>query len=311
MANQEQHVPVLSAEVLSGLAIIPDGIYIDATFGRGGHSVQILERLGPEGRLMAIDQDPSAVAAAQFRPFLDEPRFMIMSASFAELSALAKEQGWMGKVNGILMDLGVSSPQLDDAARGFSFRLEGPLDMRMNPQSKMSAADWLNSAEPSEIARVLREYGEERFSKRIAGAIVKARLLKPLATTSELASIIVSAVPVREPNKHPATRSFQAIRIYINQELEVLQRALEQCLEVLSIKGRLAVISFHSLEDRLVKQFMQRHSQGDIPFRIPLREQQIIRRLRIVERLIRPSEEEVSANPRARSARLRIAEKLA
>lgn len=310
MKMDDDHQPVMSTEVLSGLAIVADGYYIDCTFGRGGHSAQILQKLGPKGRLMAIDQDPSAIRVAQSAPFINEPRFIIKFASFKNLLNLVKEQGWIGQVNGVLMDLGVSSPQLDNPTRGFSFRLEGPLDMRMNPQVGESAATWLNQADADEIAQVLREYGEERFSRRIAHAIVNARQEKPLTTTVQLAEIITKAVPFREPNKHPATRSFQAIRIFINQELEVLSEALNQSLELLKVGGRLVVISFHSLEDRIVKHFMQQHAQGDVPIKIPLRDHQIIRRLRIVSRLIRPSLTEIHINPRARSARLRIAEKL-
>lgn len=304
------HQPVLMAEILEGLAIRRDGFYIDGTFGRGGHSAQILQRLGPNGRLLAIDQDPAALSAAQQPPFVNDARFLMKSASFAQMGEIVNEQGWMGKVNGVLLDLGVSSPQLDDPIRGFSFRQTGPLDMRMNPQRGMDAATWLNSAEEREITEVIREYGEERFARRIARAIVAARAQKPLSTTTELADIIDKAVPFREPNKHPATRSFQAIRIFINQELTVLGQCLGQCLDVLAIGGRLAVISFHSLEDRIVKQFMQEQARGDAPFRLPLRDAQIMRRLRLVSRLIRPSMAETNSNPRARSARLRIAEKL-
>lgn len=305
------HQPVLSAEVLTGLAIIPDGLYIDATFGRGGHSAQILQQLGSKGRLMAIDQDPAAIAAAKEGGFLSDPRFIIRFASFADLSGLVQEQGWMGKVNGLLLDLGVSSPQLDDPARGFSFRKSGPLDMRMNPEQGISAAAWLNSARENEIAKVLQDYGEERFARRIARAIVEARREKPFTTTQALADLIAEAVPFREPDKHPATRSFQGIRIFINQELEALRACLAQCLDVLAAGGRLVVISFHSLEDRLVKEFMQQEVRGDAPSKLPLRDHQMIRRLRIVSRLVRPTSAEIDINPRARSARLRIAEKLA
>jgi 16S rRNA (cytosine1402-N4)-methyltransferase len=304
------HRPVLCTEVIAGLAIAPNGYYVDATFGRGGHSELILQHLGPEGRLLAIDQDPAAVATAQRQPFLNDARFTIKSASFASLANLIEEQGWMGKVNGVLMDLGVSSPQLDDAARGFSFRQSGPLDMRMNPTRGESAADWLNRAGESEIAQVLREYGEERFSRRIARAIVASRRDRPLTDTLQLAALIADAAPVYEPNKHPATRSFQAIRIFINQELTALRAALSQCLNILAAGGRLVVISFHSLEDRIVKQFMQQQVQGDAPDKLPLREAQRMRRLKLVERLIRPAEAEIVLNPRARSARLRIAEKI-
>lgn len=306
----EVHQPVLCVEVIAGLAIEPNGYYIDATFGRGGHSALILASLGPEGRLLAIDQDPSAIAAAQFQPFLNDARFTIESASFTELTELVMERDWMGKVSGVLMDLGVSSPQLDDPARGFSFRQAGPLDMRMNPNRGISAADWLNKAGETEIAQVLREYGEENFSRRIARAIINIRQEKPLTTTVELANLIVAAVPFHEPNKHPATRSFQAIRIFINQELTALSTALKQCLPILKVGGRLAVISFHSLEDRIVKQFMQAQARGDAPDKLPLRDSQIVRRLRLVSRLIRPTAAEIELNPRARSARLRIAEKI-
>lgn len=310
MINTQTHQPVLCAEVMMGLSINPSGYYVDATFGRGGHSALILKSLGPLGRLLAIDQDPSAIAMAESEPFSKDSRFTIQSASFAHLGELVAEQGWTGKVSGVLLDLGVSSPQLDDPARGFSFRQSGPLDMRMNPERGKSAADWLNHAEETEIAEVLREYGEERFSRRIARAIVTARQQKPLSTTLELAALINDAVSFHEPNKHPATRSFQAIRIFINQELTSLTTCLSQCLPILKVGGRLVVISFHSLEDRIVKQFMQEEARGDAPDKLPLREDQIIRRLRLVSRLIRPTATETNSNPRARSARLRIAEKI-
>lgn len=309
MAHQA-HQSVMNAAVMTGLAVDPQGFYIDGTFGRGGHSALILASLGPEGRLLAIDQDPSAIAAAQSRPFLNDPRFSIRQASFAQLAEITAVQGWMGKVSGVLLDLGVSSPQLDDPQRGFSFRHSGPLDMRMNPEQGMSAAQWLNQAEETAIVQVLRDYGEENFARRIARAIIAVRKVKPLATTGELAALIADAVPVHEPNKHPATRSFQAIRIFINQELMALQAALTQCVSVLKTGGRLVVISFHSLEDRIVKQFMQTQARGDAPDKLPLRETQIVRRFRLVSRLIRPAAAEIDNNPRARSARLRIAEKL-
>jgi len=305
------HKPVLSAEVMTGLAIIPGGYYMDCTFGRGGHSALILEKLGPEGRLLAIDLDPSAMAAAKAQPFASDPRFIFKTASFGDLTALVNEQGWMGKVSGILLDLGVSSPQLDDPLRGFSFRQEGPLDMRMDPQRGMSAAEWINQAEESEIAKVLRDYGEENFSRRIARSIVAQRKANPITTTTQLSKLIANAVPFHEPNKHPATRSFQAIRIFINEELDVLESCLAQCLPVLKVGGRLAVISFHSLEDRIVKHFMQQHARSHLLDKLPLREHQIVRRLRLINRLIRPTVVEIDRNPRARSARLRIAEKLA
>jgi 16S rRNA (cytosine1402-N4)-methyltransferase len=304
------HQPVLSTEVIDGLAIAPDGYYIDATFGRGGHSALILKRLGPQGRLLAVDQDPTAIAVAQGQPFQGDARFTVRWASFVELATIAAELGWVGKVNGILLDLGVSSPQLDDPTRGFSFREAGPLDMRMNPTRGLSAAAWLKQASASEIAQVLREYGEERFARRIAQAIVACRQVEPLTTTVALAQVISEAVPFHEPGKHPATRSFQAIRIFINQELAALRDCLAQCLPLLKRGGRLVVISFHSLEDGIVKGFMQQQSRAEAPDKLPLREDQRVRRLRIVNRLIRPTAAEIALNPRARSARLRIAEKL-
>jgi 16S rRNA (cytosine1402-N4)-methyltransferase len=311
MRTPGSHQPVLSEEVVRGLNIVSDGYYVDATFGRGGHSALILNNLGQNGRLLAIDQDPAAIEAAQKAPFKNDPRFKIKFASFADLSIIVAEMGWMNKVNGLLMDLGVSSPQLDDPERGFSFSQKGPLDMRMNPQRGLSAANWLNQAKEGEIAEVIKTYGEERFAKRIAAAIVSQRKIKPLADTQELAELISRCVPAYEPGKHPATRSFQAIRIFINQELSALQSALAQSLDVLKTGGRLVVMSFHSLEDHIVKNFMQTQSLGNLPDKLPLREKDIVRRLRVVSRLIRPEAEEINRNPRARSARLRIAEKLA
>ncbi len=307
----DEHQSVLSEEVIVGLAIEPSGFYVDATFGRGGHSGLILKNLGPEGRLLAVDQDPAAKVAAQREPFSNDSRFIFKSASFADLQGLLMELGWLGKVSGLLLDLGVSSPQLDDPARGFSFRHSGPLDMRMNPSRGQTAAQWLNHAQENQIVQVLQEYGEERFARRIAREIVAARRNKPFTETLELAEVIANAVPFREPNKHPATRSFQAIRIFINQELTALQTCLSQCLSILKIGGRLAVISFHSLEDGIVKQFIQEQARGDAPDKLPLTEAQIVRRLRIINRLIKPSAAEIDKNPRARSARLRIAEKMA
>ncbi len=310
MKTQQEHIPVLTEEVITGLNIVEDGYYVDATFGRGGHSALILEKLGSQGRLLAIDQDPAAIAAAEVMVCKKDPRFTLKLASFTELGTILAEQGWQGKVNGLLMDLGVSSPQLDNPERGFSFTRSGPLDMRMNPTQGITAAQWLNHAKSEEIAQVIREYGEERFARRIAVAIVKQRQINPLATTSELAELIARTVPVYEKGKHPATRSFQAIRIFINHELNALQSALMQSVEILKAGGRLVVISFHSLEDKIVKKFMQEQSQGNLPHKLPLREKEIIRNLRVVNRLVRPGSAEINLNPRARSARLRIAEKL-
>ncbi|MCH9644335.1 MAG: 16S rRNA (cytosine(1402)-N(4))-methyltransferase RsmH [Gammaproteobacteria bacterium] len=304
------HQPVLFEEAITGLAIKPDGIYVDATFGRGGHSFGILRQLGTNGRLIALDKDPEAIEVAKRTPFLD-PRFCIEHASFAELKDVAMQHEIVGKIDGVLLDAGVSSPQLDDPARGFSFTKEGPLDMRMNTQQGMDAATWVSQASADDISRVLKHYGEERYSRRIANAIVTAREEKHITTTTQLADIIANACPQRELHKHPATRSFQAIRIYINNELEDLTNCLEQTIDVLSVRGRMSVISFHSLEDRIVKQFIQKHSQGDpYPSNFPIKDVDLPRRMRKIGRLIRPTAKEVAENPRARSARLRIAEKI-
>lgn len=305
-----EHLPVLYKESLDGLAIKPDGIYIDATFGRGGHSLGILQQLGPDGRLIAFDKDPEAIKHAKQGPFLDA-RFSIEHVSFAKLQERIEERGLVGKISGVLMDLGVSSPQLDDPLRGFSFTREGPLDMRMNPQLGMSAADWLQNAESQEISRVLRVYGEERFSNRIARAIVAAREEKPLTTTKQLADLIAASVPSHEFKKHPATRSFQGIRIFINGELEELKDGLLQVLEVLSVSGRMSVISFHSLEDRIVKRFIEKEAKGDpFPANFPVKEVDLKRRLRKIGGLVRPGDDEINNNARSRSGRLRIAEKI-
>lgn len=306
-----QHESVLLREAIASLAIKESGIYVDATFGRGGHSQAILERLGPQGRLLAIDLDPEAIAVAKKAPFLSDTRFEIEQASFSALEALVSKRGWLGKVDGVLLDLGVSSPQLDDPMRGFSFLRDGPLDMRMNPSQGVDAMTWINQAEANDIANVLYQYGEERFSRRIARAIVSARETTPIETTAQLAKIIEKANPKKEKHKHPATRSFQAIRIFINQELAALTQCLPQVLEVLSVGGRMCVISFHSLEDRIVKQFIQREAVGDVyPPHFPIPHDQLKRRLHIVGKSIQASEAELQRNPRARSARLRVAEKL-
>lgn len=306
------HRPVLAKEVIDGLAIKPNGKYIDATFGRGGHSRAILNCLGPEGRLIALDQDPEAIKVAKSPPFSDDSRFSIEYASFAALYAAMEKRHWIAGVDGILADLGVSSPQLDDPNRGFSFMKEGPLDMRMDPNTGIDAATWLNQASAEEIAKILREYGEEKFSRRIANAIVKFRTQKPITTTRQLANLIAESVPFKERHKHPATRSFQAIRIFINDELGALKKLLTQSLEVLKSGGRICVISFHSLEDRIVKQFIQREAIGkQHPPGLPIRDADIQRRLKKIGGLIKPSQSEIATNPRARSARLRIAEKIA
>jgi len=306
-----EHVPVLLQEVLAGLALRPDGKYVDATFGRGGHSEKILQQLGEQGRLLVMDKDPEAIHMAK-QKFAQEKRVTIVHASFDHLQQAVQALGWEGDVNGILMDLGVSSPQLDKAERGFSFTREGPLDMRMNPQQGMDAASWINSASREDIAQVLREYGEERHAWRIAGGICEAREITPFETTTQLANCIKQVSPTRETRIHPATRAFQAIRIFINKELDELKNILEQCVDVMSLQGRMCIISFHSLEDRLVKRFIRSQSQGEAyPSHLPIKEKDIHRRLRRIGKMIKPSAAEIEMNPRARSACLRIAEKLA
>jgi len=310
MGVNHGHQPVLLAEVLEGLRIRADGIYVDGTFGRGGHAGAILAELGPHGRLLAMDRDPDAVQSAH-RQFGDDPRFEIEQGAFTMLSRLVSQRKLTGRVNGMLLDLGVSSPQLDDARRGFSFMDDGPLDMRMDPGSGISAAQWLAQAGEREISDVLFEFGEERHARRIARAIVRAREAAPLHTTRQLAEIIAAAVPQREPHKHPATRSFQAIRIFINRELEELQSVLEQAPDILAHEGRLEVISFHSLEDRIVKRFIRDEHRGEQPPPgLPVAGAPHAPRLRPVGKAIRPGHEEIAANPRARSAVLRIAERL-
>jgi len=305
------HKPVLFDEVLAALAIRADGIYIDGTFGRGGHAGAVLEQLGPQGRLLGLDKDPQAVAEAE-RRFGADARFAIERGSFAQLGQHVKQRGWQGKVNGILLDLGVSSPQLDDASRGFSFRNDGDLDMRMDPQQGRSAAQWLAGASEREIADVLYQYGEERHSRRIARAIVGARKEAPITRTAQLAEIIRAAHPSWEPGRDPATKSFQGIRIFINAELEDLRECLPQALAALAPGGRLAVISFHSLEDRIVKRFMRDEARGDLfPPDLPVPQSALNPRLRVIGKAIRAGEREVAENPRARSAVLRVAERLA
>jgi 16S rRNA (cytosine1402-N4)-methyltransferase len=306
VAAQDSHRTVLLKEAVDALAIRADGDYVDATFGRGGHSRLILDRLGPRGRLIALDRDPEAVAAATK---INDARFSVVHASFAELAGVLDRLGLEG-VDGVLLDLGVSSPQLDDAARGFSFRRDGPLDMRMDTSRGQTAAQWLDTAGEAEIREVIRDYGEERFAKQIAKAIVAARQRGPVASTGQLADIVGAAVRTREKNKDPATRTFQAVRIYLNQELAHLSLALPRILELLTPGARLAVISFHSLEDRIVKQFMRNAARADVPIRLPLRERELPQaRLRLIGRAVRPSVDETAANPRARSATLRVAER--
>jgi 16S rRNA (cytosine1402-N4)-methyltransferase len=304
------HRPVLLAEVLDALAIQPDGFYVDGTFGRGGHAAAIMDELGPKGRLLAMDKDPEAVqsAAAQFG---DDPRFEIQQGTFTMLSRVVAQRHLEGQVNGLLLDLGVSSPQLDNASRGFSFSHDGPLDMRMDPASGASAAEWLQGADEKSICDVLRVFGEERFSKRIARAIVARRAEQPLCTTAQLADLIDAAVPSRERGKHPATRSFQAIRIFINSELDDVREVLSQVPDVLAPGGRLAVISFHSLEDRIVKRFIRDEYRGEQPpAEFPLAGMDYRPRLKPLGKAIRAGDAELQENPRARSAVLRVAERL-
>ena len=310
MEQTFSHVTVMLQEAVDALAIKPDGIYVDGTFGRGGHSRLILSRLGPNGRLLAIDRDPLAIAEAQT---IDDPRFEMIPGAFSGLADYLRERGLAGQVDGLLLDLGVSSPQLDDAERGFSFQKDGPLDMRMDPTSGISASEWLAKAEADDIAWVLKEFGEERFAKKIGRAIVHDRVEKPFTRTRQLAELIARLLPTKEKNKHPATRSFQAIRIYINSELEEVERAMEGALTVLAPAGRLAIISFHSLEDRLVKQFIRKQEKGpEVPRGLPLTEAQLAvgRTMKSIGKAMKPSDAEIDANPRSRSAVLRVAERL-
>ena len=306
----DAHLPVLLRQAVDALEIASrlDGTFVDATFGRGGHSRLILERLGVRGRLIAIDRDPDAIRAARE---IRDPRFVPVHARFSELEATLDALR-TGGVEGVLFDLGVSSPQLDDPRRGFSFRLDAPLDMRMDPSQGASALEWLERADEAEIREVLSNYGEERFAKQIAKAIAAARRGGTLRRTGELAAVVAAAVRTREPGQDPATRTFQALRIHVNQELEELSLTLPQALAALKPSGRLVVISFHSLEDRIVKNFMRGAARPAVPERLPLRARELpAPKLRIVGRPVRPGAEEVRANPRARSAVLRVAEKLA
>ncbi|WP_145558668.1 16S rRNA (cytosine(1402)-N(4))-methyltransferase RsmH [Yersinia mollaretii] len=309
--NNYKHTSVLLDEAVNGLNIRDNGIYIDGTFGRGGHSRLILSQLGPEGRLIAIDRDPQAIEAAKS---ITDPRFSIVHGPFSELAHYVRELDLVGRIDGILLDLGVSSPQLDDPERGFSFMRDGPLDMRMDPSRGLSAAEWLMKASADDIAWVLKTFGEERFAKRLAKAIVERNLTQPMTRTKELADLIANASPFREKHKHPATRSFQAIRIYINSELEEIERALDGAHEVLAPEGRLSVISFHSLEDRIVKNFIRQRSRGpQIPAGLPLTEAQLRsmggRTMKSIGKMM-PADAEVAENPRARSSVLRFAERI-
>lgn len=303
----DQHLSVMQDAALSALAIRPDGVYVDGTYGRGGHSRAILAALNQEGRLLAFDKDPQACAEA-WRELGREPRFHLEKRSFACLGAVADEQGLTGKVDGLLLDLGVSSPQLDTPERGFSFRHDGPLDMRMDPQAGQSVAEWLAAASREQISEVLRIYGEERHHWRIAGAIVRERENQPVETTRQLAALIEQNVPAAHRQKiHPATRSFQALRIFINGELDDLQAVLEQSIDVLAPGGRLVVISFHSLEDRIVKRFMRDLARPEQPA-LPMAPA-IEPLFRLCGKAQRASAAEVDINPRSRSAVMRVAER--
>jgi len=303
------HTAVLLEQAVDGLRVRSDGCYVDCTFGRGGHSRLILARLGSAGRLIALDRDPQAVAAGGE---IDDGRFRMLHGRFSRLAELAAGAG-VTHADGILLDLGMSSPQLDDPARGFSFRFDAPLDMRMDAGGGVTAAEWLAHAAETEIREVIRNHGEERFAKQIAAAIVAARARGPVGTTRQLAALVAEAVPAREPHQDPATRTFQALRIHLNQELEELSLALPQCLQLLKPAGRLVVISFHSLEDRIVKRFMRDNARPDpLPRRLPLRARELPQpKVKLLGRPLRPSAAEIAANPRSRSAVMRIAERTA
>ena len=313
MIDAAGHQPVMRAAVVEALNLRADGIYLDATFGRGGHSAAILERLGAGGRLIVMDRDPRAIAAAR-EMAAAEPRLEVIDRRFGELRSELAERGLEGEIDGILFDLGLSSPQVDDGSRGFSFSADGPLDMRMDPRAGVSAAEWINSASERELADAIFRYGEERHSRRIAARIIKERKSEPIASTGRLAAIIATALPRRERRerrKHPATRAFQGIRIHVNEELDELRKGLAGALEALRGGGRLVVISFHSLEDRIVKRFMLKHAEGedDLPRDLPVAKVQPPERILPIGKFRRAAAAEVARNPRARSAVLRVAEK--
>ncbi|HEY5715038.1 MAG TPA: 16S rRNA (cytosine(1402)-N(4))-methyltransferase RsmH [Psychromonas sp.] len=308
-----KHITVLLDEAVNGLGLKKDGIYVDGTFGRGGHSRHILAQLGAQGRLIAIDRDPRAIETGEAL-MKEDPRFTIIHGPFSGLADYIKALGLAGKVDGVLLDLGVSSPQLDDAERGFSFMRDGPLDMRMDPTSGISAAQWLAKADVDDIGWVLKTFGEEKFAYRIARAIVADREQTPFVRTLQLAKLIERLCPKREKKKHPATRSFQAIRIYINSELEEIHKVLDGALEILAIGGHLSVISFHSLEDRIVKRFIRKHEKGrEYPAGLPLTEEQMKqgKTLKSLGKALKPSAQEINENARARSSVLRVAQKIA
>ncbi|WP_339905116.1 16S rRNA (cytosine(1402)-N(4))-methyltransferase RsmH [Pseudomonas guineae] len=312
MTSNYRHITVLLDEAVEGLAVRASGCYLDGTFGRGGHSRLILERLGPDGRLLGFDKDPLAIATGNALA-AEDGRFVVVQRSFAELADELAQRDMAGKVSGILLDLGVSSPQLDDAQRGFSFMHDGPLDMRMNPDAGVSAAQFIASAGEEEIARVFKEYGEERFARRMARAVVLRRVEQPFERTADLAQVLTVANPAWEKGKNPATRAFQGLRIYINNELGDLESGLNAALESLEVGGRLVVISFHSLEDRIVKLFMRKHAKGEadkLPRDLPIIPKAFEPRLKLIGKPVFASEAELQANPRSRSAVMRIAEKV-
>lgn len=312
MTAEHKHISVLLDEAVHALQVQAGGCYVDGTFGRGGHSRLILQQLSGEGRLLGFDKDPQAIAAGEALAQGDS-RFAIVQRSFADMYDEAVQRGLVGKIDGVLLDLGVSSPQLDDAARGFSFTHDGPLDMRMNPAAGISAADWLAQASAEEIARVFKEYGEERFARRMANAIVKRREEKLFVRTADLAEVVSAANPAWEKGKHPATRAFQGLRIHINNELTDLELGLQAAVDSLRVGGRLVVISFHSLEDRIVKQFMRKLVRGEadnLPRHLPIRPEPFVPVLKLHGKPQYAGQQELQENPRARSAVMRIAEKL-
>lgn len=311
MAAQEQHIPVLFREAVDALNIRENGIYVDATLGRGGHAAEILSRLGNDGRLIGFDRDLRAVDLGREK-FSTDTRMTVLHSQFSLMSSKLRHELGIQYVDGVLMDLGVSSPQLDQAERGFSFMRDGDLDMRMDTTQGASAAQWLAVVEERDLVQVLFDLGEEKFARRIARAIVTTREETPILTTLQLAAIVAEATPKKDKHKHPATRTFQAIRLYVNQELVEVSQALPQALELLNENGRLAVISFHSLEDRIVKRFIRQHSTPNLPPRnIPVTEENYLTPLKAIGKAIKPSKHEVQANPRSRSSVLRIAERTA
>ncbi|NND80839.1 MAG: 16S rRNA (cytosine(1402)-N(4))-methyltransferase RsmH [Gammaproteobacteria bacterium] len=309
MTTADAHIPVLKREALAALQIRDGGAYLDATLGRGGHARAIADAMGPSGRLVALDRDPQAIAEGE-KNFADDARVQIVHGEFSRMAELLREFTDLTQVDGVLMDLGVSSPQLDQAERGFSFMRDGELDMRMDPSAGESAADWLARVEESDLVKVLFELGEEKFARRIAKAIVLTREQTAINSTLQLAAIIEQSIPRKDKHKHPATRTFQAIRLHINQELSQISDALPQAVELLNAGGRLAVISFHSLEDRIVKRFMRRLASPNLPPKnIPVNDDAYLTPLKLVGRAIKPTSDEIAANPRARSSVLRVAER--